>query len=164
MNRHEGSFVDAYRELLPKAYRVAFRLLGERTAAEDVAAEALGRAWARWSRVSTLPYRDAWVLRVTSNLALTQLGRRHPPVSTTEHVDGADSGVAERLALIDALRELPRRQRQVVVLRHFGGLSEAEVAASLHIRPGTVKTHVQRALETLRARLGNEATERSIAC
>lgn len=62
---------------------------------------------------------------------------------------------ASRLALVDALRALPRRQRDVVVLRHLSGLSEQEVAAALKIAQGTVKTHLRRGMAALRGRLAD---------
>ena len=54
----------------------------------------------------------------------------------------------------DALEALPSKQRQVIVLRYYGGCDEAEIAATLKIRPGTVKTHMKRGLERLRDELG----------
>ncbi|MET1004313.1 MAG: sigma factor, partial [Propionibacteriaceae bacterium] len=66
-------FEDTYDSLLRSAYRVAYRLLGERTAAEDVAAEALARAYSRWSSVADLAH--PWVVKVATNLAL-DVGRK----------------------------------------------------------------------------------------
>ncbi len=67
--------------------------------------------------------------------------------------DPAEAAVL-RLTMTEALRGLPRRQRESVMLRYFGGLSDAEVADVLGISTGSVKTHVFRALTALRARLG----------
>jgi RNA polymerase sigma factor (sigma-70 family) len=64
-----------------------------------------------------------------------------------------------RLALNAALRSLPRRQRQAIALQYLADLSPADVAAVLHISPGSVKTHVHRGLASLRARLGPNLTE-----
>ena len=60
-------FETAFRELFPRSYRVAVRILGDGADAEDAAAEALARAHASWKKVGTMSYRDAWVLRVTAN-------------------------------------------------------------------------------------------------
>ena len=76
--REDGSFEAAFDELFPRAVRLANRLLGDRAAAEDVAAEALARAYARWPKVGGLPYRDGWVLKVATNLAIDRLRRRPP--------------------------------------------------------------------------------------
>ncbi|MBV8559832.1 MAG: SigE family RNA polymerase sigma factor, partial [Acidimicrobiia bacterium] len=103
----DESFEAAYRELFPRAATLAYRVLGQRAAAEDVAAEALARTYAHWRRVSGLPHRDAWVLRVATNLAI-DAARRHrvPPVLQ----DGLDveEAATVRMALVAALESLPR--------------------------------------------------------
>ncbi|MGH2687922.1 MAG: sigma factor, partial [Actinomycetota bacterium] len=66
--------------MFPTAYQVAYRVLGHVQAAEDVAAEALARAFLDWHKIKELPYREAWVLRVTTNLAVDILRRRPPEI------------------------------------------------------------------------------------
>ena len=61
---------------------------------------------------------------------------------------------AEHAALMAELRRLPQRQREVLVLRYWLGLPETEIATTLGIRPGTVKSAASRALSTLETRLG----------
>ena len=154
-------FEAAFDELFPQAYRLAFRILGHVQTAEDVAAEALARAFYKWSTISRLQYREAWVLRVTANLAIDVLRRRRrtpplpiqPPASTPEEI------VDLRLALGAALESLPRRQRQAIALQYLADLSPTDVATVLHISPGSVKAHVHRGLASLRARLGPTLTE-----
>jgi RNA polymerase sigma-70 factor (sigma-E family) len=152
----EQSFEEAFDELFPRAFRLARRLLGDVAAAEDVAAEALARAYARWSRVGSLPWRDGWVLRVASNLAIDVLRRQsaapEPPLPVFARAE--DEVVALRLALAAALPHLPKRQRQAVTLRYLAGLTDVEVAEALGISAGSVKTHVHRGLAALRGRLG----------
>ncbi|MGH3507316.1 MAG: sigma-70 family RNA polymerase sigma factor, partial [Nocardioidaceae bacterium] len=65
-----------------------------------------------------------------------------------------DEGVVDRDATWRAVRALPPRQRAVVVLRYYEGLSEREIADVLGCRPGTVKSQASAALATLRAALG----------
>jgi RNA polymerase sigma-70 factor (sigma-E family) len=143
-------FTAAYAELRGAAYRAAYRLLGDRGAAEDIAAEALTRAYARWASVGdhALP----WVIKVAGNLAL-DLGRRRARDSARKVlIDRAnpDPQLEERLDLHRALAALPRRQREVVVLRFLGDFSEQATADALGIDPGTVKSHCSRALSKLR--------------
>lgn len=148
----DDGFDEAFDELFPRAVRLATRLLGDRTAAEDVAAEAMARAYARWSKVAVLPYRDGWVLKVATNLAIDRL-RRRPPEVAPERADEFEDAVHLRLALNAALLTLAPRQRQAVALRYLGGLSDKEVAAALGISLGSVKKHIHRGLHGLRARL-----------
>ena len=143
-------FEDAYDAMLRSAYRAAYRLLGERTAAEDVAAEALARAYSRWSSVSG--HAEAWVVTVTTNLSL-DVGRRRARATSRQFElleEATVDDVELRLDLQDALRALPRRQREVVALRYLADFSEAATAAALAIDIGTVKSHASRGLSRLR--------------
>jgi RNA polymerase sigma-70 factor (ECF subfamily) len=144
-------FEAAFRELLPRAYWVAFRVLGNRAEAEEAAAEALARAHASWGRVGGLPWRDAWVLRVTANVAVDICRRRQRPMPARS-LAATDEGevVALRLALSAALATLPRRQREVIALRYLADLTESEVAACLHVSLGSVKRHGYRGMAALR--------------
>ena len=151
-----AGFEEAFDELFPRAFALARRLVGDTDVAEDIAAEALARAYAHWPRVSTLDYRDGWVLRVAANLAVDRV-RRHPevvavPVATAG--PQADDLVVLRIALVAALGSLPRRQRQAVALRYLGDLTDGQVAVALGISVGSVKTHIHRGLGALRQRLG----------
>jgi RNA polymerase sigma-70 factor (sigma-E family) len=147
------SFELAFDGLYRLAFRVAFRILGDRGDAEDVAQEALARALLRWSRLHEHP--EGWVTRVASNLAIDRRRKRHRhsqiPVGPIGVLDEHD---AEREDLVRALRRLPRRQREVVVMRYLADMSESEAAAALGCSVGTVKTHASRGLAALRRHLG----------
>ena len=153
----ETEFTAVFRDLYPQAYRVALRLLGDRAAAEDAAAEAFARAFADWPRVRDLEYRTAWVMKVTGNVALNLLARKPPPVAPAGTVEEEDL-VATRMALISALSALPRRQQEAIVLHHLAGLPEIEVAAVLGVAPNTVKTHLKRGMQSLRGNADLEPT------
>jgi RNA polymerase sigma factor (sigma-70 family) len=155
----DSSFEDRFDELARLAYRVAYRLLGSRPDAEDVAQEALARAAVRWRKVS--PYAEAWITRVATNLALGQIRRRRPlpatlaPTSAHTGADGAPGGadLGERAALVAGLLALPRRQREVLALRYLGDLSEAQTAEAMGCSVGSVKQHASRGLAAMRRHL-----------
>lgn len=165
--READDFEAAFDELFPRAFRLARRIVGDPMVAEDIAAEALARAYARWPKVSQLPWRDGWVLRVAANLSLDLVRRRPAPFapqwrSGTQPAAAAASeedATVLRLALGAALHALPRRQRQAITLRYLAGLTEGEVGEALGISAGSVKTHVHRGLAALRRRLGTDAEE-----
>ena len=170
----EDGFATAYQTLFLPAFRVAYRLVGDLHAAEDIAAEALARSYARWSMVRTLPYRDAWVMRVATNLALDAVRRRKPARAAAERATvelsrrqdrdgGFDDETTLRLALGEALGRLPRRQREGIALHYLAGLSDVEVSNVLGISASSVRTHVQRGLTTLRATLGPDLREVFVA-
>jgi RNA polymerase sigma-70 factor, ECF subfamily len=158
----EERFEVFFRRLLPRAVAAAQRVTGERGSAEDAAVEALTKAHLRWSYLAGQEWRDLWVLRVSVNEAIRHLPRLARPVTAAEGVDLAEM-VATREMLGWALTALPRRQREVVVLRHLLGLSEVEVAMALEISHGTVKTHLRRGLAVLRSRLEPDRKEHDLA-
>jgi RNA polymerase sigma-70 factor (sigma-E family) len=147
----------------PRAVAVVQRLTGDKGAAEDAVLEAMAKANARWKGLGTESWREAWVLRVALNEALS--GRRvkdwlnaAQPSATVDHADD----VVLRQTLRAALQALPRRQREVVVLRHLVGLPETEVASALGISQGSVKTHLRRGLSRLRKGVGDDIKEGQI--
>jgi RNA polymerase sigma-70 factor (sigma-E family) len=151
--RGQDDFEAAFDRLLGLSYRHARRLVGDPAVAEELAAEALTRTYVRWPRVRSYEFLDAWVLRVVTNLAIDALARR-PALSPVRDALAADDVVVLRVTLAHALRALPARQRDAVVLRYLVDMSEADVAGALGIAPGTVKSHLHRALARLRVALG----------
>jgi RNA polymerase sigma factor (sigma-70 family) len=146
------SFEDAFPRLYADAYRVGYRLLGERSEAEDVAQEACARAYSRWGSVQD--HATAWCVRVAGNLALDVLRARARARQRQDRIvhqpPPPGVGSAERLDLYAALARLPRRQRETVVLRYLGDQSEQDTAATLGLSVGSVKTHASRGLAALR--------------
>src|SRR5687768_1972157 len=149
-------FEDAYWPLYLRALAVAHRVLADRDAAEDVAADALARAHLHWGRIRALPYRDGWVLRVAANLAVDAARRMRRAVAPEHASVTFEDRAVERMALVRALRRLPKRQREAVALRFLAGLSHDEIAASLGIADATARVHLHRGLAALRATLGAE--------
>jgi RNA polymerase sigma-70 factor (sigma-E family) len=147
------TFEEVFPVLIRDAYRVAYRLLGDRGEAEDVAQEACARAYSRWNTVRD--HAEPWCVRVASNLALDLLRSRSRAVRRNERV-AAESSYArgasadDRLDLYAALAKLPKRQRESVVLRYLGDLSEAQTADLMGCSVGSVKTHSSRGIAALK--------------
>jgi RNA polymerase sigma factor (sigma-70 family) len=157
--------------LLPRVFRFAARILGDRAEAEDVAQEAMLRLWRQapnWrpgeAQVAT------WVYRVSSNLCTDRLRRRRsrptaPLQDAGDPADGAPRSearlhqVARLAALQGALAELPDRQRQAVVLRHLEGLSNPEIAEVLGIGVEAVESLTARGKRALVAALSDRKEE-----
>jgi RNA polymerase sigma factor (sigma-70 family) len=156
--RENAEFDALFDRLFPEAARLAFRVVGDRTAAEDIAAEAFARALSRWTAVGALPYREAWVLRVTVNLAVDTVRKKRPRPAADEHPDTTELATL-RIALAHALATLPRRQREAIGLRYLSDLTDREVADVLGISEGTVRTHIRRGLRTLRVRFSDDIGE-----
>lgn len=141
-------FEDRYRELYVVAFRAALKVLGDREAARDVAAETMARAYSRWARIGG--YGAAWVTRVAVNLALDAVRRRRLPV--LEPRVSAEPSL-DRMILAAELARLPRRQREALVLRFLFDLDERTTAELLGVTVGTLKTHVSRGLARVRNQL-----------
>jgi RNA polymerase sigma-70 factor (sigma-E family) len=147
--------------------RSAYLITGDLHEAEDLVQEALHKTARRWHKVQRMDYPHAYTRRIVVNLALdgstkrqraqAELGRDVPPAGRdeTEAIDTHDE-------LAAALKELPARQRAVLVLRYFLDLPEAEVAAALDCSLGTVKSSASRGLARLEQALRPPATPRSI--
>lgn len=146
-----------YERMHDRALRTARRLVGNRSVAEDLSAEALARSFAHWNDVRNHPNPDAWLMRVVGNLAIDHIRRdRNASTELAEPVanDRPDEDAALRVDLARAVHRLPRRQQEVVVMRYLVDLSEADVASSLGMSTGSVKTHLSRVSGRLRGQLG----------
>lgn len=152
------SYDERFDALATLSYQIAYRMVGSREDARDIAQEAMARAYARWPKVRDQA--GGWVGRVTTNLALDLLRRRarRAPDAAAAVADTAGLA-AQRADLVAALRRLPRRQRDVVVLRYLADLPETEVASALGCSVGTVKQHAHRGLTALRASLDLTTTD-----
>lgn len=133
--------------------------VGDRQLAEDLVAEAFTRAWASWRLVRGHPAPRAWVVRTALNLSVSWWRRRRREVALGDSdlaaPGGDDSGPDGEL--LAAVRGLPVRQQQVIILRVFFGLDAQATAQALGIAPGTVSVHLHRALATLRAQVPSPA-------
>jgi len=147
----ESGFDQMFPELFRSAYRVAYRLLGSREDAADCAQEACARACADWPKLIRAGSPVPWVVRVSSNLAIDRLRRVQRTRGRSTSCAAVFDPDPERLDLYRALEALPRRQRDVVVLRHLADMSEAAVAEALGCSIGTVKSNASRARAALRA-------------
>lgn len=139
--------------------RLAGLLLHERGIAEEIVQDAYVRLHARWHRLRD-PDRALAYLRVSvvngcrsalrhRRVVDAHLAASRPPAD----VASAESGALDLLtqaAVLDAIRRLPTRQREAIVLRYYGDLSEAEIAEAMGVSRGAVKSHAARAVAALR--------------
>ena len=135
---------------------------GSRPAAEDAVQEALIRAWERSDRGEEIASLEGWVTTVALNLARSGLRRLRSERRARARLDASMVGeppTADRLDVDRALAALPRRQREVAVLRYYLQLSTREVASALELDVGTVKSTLFRARVALAQALGIDENE-----
>ncbi len=127
---------------------------------ENVVAEAYYQIYRKWRRLRDIEAAEAYLRSTVCNLTRMrirhlQVARKHvenPPALPEEVVASAESAALlrdDQRVLIDALQHLPARQREALVLRHWLGLKEGEIAAAMGISCGSVKTHTARGLAAL---------------
>lgn len=141
----------------PALLRTAYLLTGERATAEDLVQTAFAKLYLSWDKVHDHGSLDAYVRRIVINehnslwrRAWKRSERSSDTLPETPVDDQYDDGTGDQLWQL--VQTLPPKQRAVVVLRYYEGLSEAEIAMTLGISPGTVKSQASRALAGLRQR------------
>jgi RNA polymerase sigma factor (sigma-70 family) len=158
-----GAFEELVRRYEATAVRVASVVCGS-AGAEDAVQEGFIRVFRSLDRFDDRrPFRP-WLLRIVVNVAKNRVraDQRHahlvlraPSEPDTSADAGIDSVLAaeRRAALAAALARLPERDRVVLACRWFEGMSEQEIATTLGVRPGTVKSRLSRAMTRLRGEL-----------
>ena len=159
----DDELADFVRARYPQLLRRGYLLTGSQLAAEDLVQEALARCCAAWRR-HPVTEPDAYVQRVMVNVLISHSRLRRLREEVTANVpEAADSDLtsqhADRDAVWRALQETAPRQRAVLVLRFYEGMTETEIAASLDITVGTVRSQTAKGLTRLRALVGTTRTE-----
>jgi RNA polymerase sigma-70 factor (sigma-E family) len=157
----EQLLIDLYRAHYASLVRLAILLADDNAAAEDLVQDAFVRLHGRWGRLrdphAALPYLRTCVV----NGGRSRLRRLRTVRAFAKHEVARDEASAEQHAVIGethaellaAVRALPERQRQVLVLRYYEECSEAETAEVLGISVGAVKSHTHRAIAALGKKL-----------
>ena len=156
-----------HREHYRPLVRLAGLLLHDRGASEEVVQDAFVQLHLKARRLRDPEKAAAWLRSTVLNGARSRLRhlevrRRHQPApgraTSASAEDAALAGDAQQRVLA-ALRTLPPRQREAVVLRFYLDLSEAEMAAAMGVSTGSVKTHLHRGLAALQSRIDDQDTE-----
>ena len=148
----DSAFATFYATSYQRLVGQVFAVTGDLADAEDAVQEAFVRASARWGKVCRYDHPEAWVRRVAINLALTMRRRARRRLAALNRLGTpapAPPLTVDAVALAEALRQLPARQRQAVVLHHGLGLPVDEVAGQLGVPAGTVKSWLWRGRQAL---------------
>ena len=156
---HEESFEALYERTFPRVYAYVASILRDRATAEDVTSQAFERAFRKHrSYRSGRGTQEAWVFGIARNAALDELRRRGrtaslevEPEDSETPSPGTDAELAmRRQAVRSALQELPAAEREVVLLKFLGGLSNAELARVLGTSESNAGTRLHRTITKLR--------------
>lgn len=152
----EQEFSHRLEGLKPRLYRIALLYFGgSETRAVDVVDEAVYRAYCSLRKLRQPEYLETWMTRILINECHREQKRQNRfqpldalPEERTEQFDS--------LPLKEALEKLPRKLKEVILLRYFAGYTQAETAKALELPQTTVLSYQRRALALLRLELGEE--------
>ena len=139
---------------------MAYRYASNPSEAEDIAQDALLRAWRRRSTLRDEGRRKEWLGTIVRNEAFRQHSRVRPdPVDTVENWEGAEDdriiSTVERADLHAALKRLPESDRKLIELRYEEDLTQEAIARRLGLPDGTVKVRLHRVRHKLREEMGS---------
>lgn len=155
----DDAFVVLFHEHYRGLCRLAALLLDDAASAEEAVQEAFLATFAGWRRLRH-PEQARWYLRAAvvnqcrSRVRRRRVEDRGNRVAWSSERQTIGDGRDDALAVLDAVRSLPARQREAVVLRYYEDLTERETAAAMGCSVGTVKSQLAKARATLAARLG----------
>jgi len=162
--RDQVAFEAFYDRFERQAFSLAYRIIGERSAAEDIVQEAFLSIWKSGERYDkTRGSAGAWALGIVRNRAIDTLRSK---ASRTPTLDSDDDSVLESRPATnrtdeqamrrDVISELPEKQSKVINLAFFGGFSQSEISEMLDLPLGTVKGRMRLGLEKIRGGLNEE--------
>ncbi len=169
VERARGGDHDAFAQLARAAAvrldQAARLILRDPELARDAVQEGLIRAWRDLRKLRDPDRFDAWLYRLTVNACLDQVRQRHRRVVEVEltplhtpTIPDSSAAHADRQLVDDVLRELDEQGRAIVVLHYYIGMPLTDVAATLDIPVGTVKSRLHRALTAMRVAIEAEPT------
>ena len=152
-----GALVERYRAPLV-AYVAG--IMGRDQDAEEVAQEALLRAWRHIGRLRQPERVGGWLHRITHNLAVSQMRKPRlvslPANQALPTPASCDSSQPRGTAVAAAIGQLSEAHREVIWKKHFNGLKQDQIAAQLGVPPGTIRSRLSRAYDDLRKLLSKE--------
>lgn len=149
-------FSEFYEREFERVYRAAWVIARQDDVALEAAQEAFARAWARWGRLRTKEWTTGWVIKTAINVVRDGYPR-DPRAAGIEMAD--EPLVPELLDLRAALRRLPARRREALILFYIGELPISAVAQLMGTTEGTVKAHLAQGRAALRLDLGEHDDE-----
>jgi len=160
LQQRDEAVVALYHSHYATLVRAAVLLVGDVATAEDVVQDSFIAIYHAWWRLRDTRRAPQYLRRAVMNRALSVLRQRGAayrqagwPAPYVASAEEDALATLERSSVLAALDALSPRQRQVIVLRYYADLSEAQIADALGVNTGSVKVHATRALDSLRAAL-----------
>lgn len=151
----QRSFEEFYRSEYSSVYRAVSIAMGDSEEARDATQEAFRRAFVRWRRLSRHDWAGGWAMTTALNIGRRM--QRHDARETPTDIPDQPippSALEDQVDLLDAVRTLPFRQRQAIVLFYLADLPLPVIADFMRISEGAVKAHLAQARTSLRRVMG----------
>lgn len=145
-----------YRAHNDEVYRTLAVVIRDCDLAREAADEAMARAFERWHTVQGYDNPSGWVYRVALNWSRSRLRRRKRESAMSHSPDTVTRDPVSDPTLHEAVGQLPLLFREVIVFRFLADLTQEEIAQTLGIRVGTVKSRLHRALDALRKEMDHD--------
>jgi RNA polymerase sigma-70 factor, ECF subfamily len=154
-----ADFDQFYGATANRVVRHAYALTGNLADAQEIVQEAFARAWQRWDSVRSCDSPEAWVRRVATNLATSRFRRDRTARAAAHQLVARDVPEIspDTVALVAGLRQLPERQRVVLVLHYLADLPIDQIAAELRVPVGSVKAWLSRGRVSLAAAVAEQS-------
>jgi len=162
---NEAEFDDFYTSSFARVSAQVYAMIGDRDEAQECVQEAFVRAWSHRRKLDHAEHPEAWVRTVAYRLAVSRWRRtvrgRRAPDRALSHSGTTAPPSESHVAVVEALRQLPERQRRAIVLHHIADLSVHAVAQEVGAPEGTVKAWLSRGRATLAGLLAEEGASRA---
>jgi RNA polymerase sigma-70 factor (ECF subfamily) len=157
----DAQFDDYYRSTVRRVVQYAYAMCGDLETAQDLAQEAYMRAWQRRRQLAEYDNLDAWLRLVVTRLCTDRWRRmavRHDALARLRPPDAASPPSDDTVLLVRALRVIPARQRQALVLHYLTGMDIGAVATEMGASAATVRSWLARGRASLLAQLQETTT------
>lgn len=152
-----SSFEDGFRDLYPRLVRTLMVSCGDKELAADIAQDTFAKAYVQWNKVNSLEMPSAWIRKVAINGLRDEMRKRARRKTYREStielatIEAIEKSIPAPMAVdfARALTELPDQQRIAATLRFIDDASEKEIAQTMGISKGSVKTHLHHARNSL---------------
>ena len=156
----EREFDDFYTASFQRITAQIYAMIGNRDEAQECVQEAFVRAWAHRRKLDRAEYPEAWVRTTAYRLAVSRWRRttrgRRPADRALGAATETPAPSETHVALVAALKQLPKAQRQALVLHHLADLPVQQVAREVGVPEGTIKARLSRGRAALAALLSDD--------
>lgn len=139
-----------------RMYKIAYSYFSSESMAVDAVDEAVYKGYLKKKQLKQPEFFETWLIRILLNVCNTQYRKSQKQTGLDELPETITTSEIDNIPLKEALRRLPSKYREIVLLKFFGGYTVSEIARLLDIPQGTVATRLSKALSLLRLELSED--------